>query len=77
MCICECPGCDKAHEVESLWHFLLVCLRWSVERALFVSNVMLSDILPALNARLGSIAANPDTWLRRHRCCCSGRHVRR
>ncbi len=30
----------------------------------FVSNVMLSDISPALKARLGSIAANPDIWLR-------------
>ena len=61
---CECPGCDKAHEVESVWHFLLVCSRWSVEREQFVSNVMLSDISPALKARLGSIAANPDIWLR-------------
>ncbi len=61
---CECPGCDKAHEVESVWHFLLVCSRWSVERELFVSNVMLSDISPALKACLGSMAANPDIWLR-------------
>ena len=61
---CECPGCDKAHEVESVWHFLLVCSRWSIERELLVANVMLSDISPALKARLGSVEANPDMWLR-------------
>ena len=47
-----------------MWHFLLVSSRWSVEREQFVANVMLSDISPALKARLGSIAANPDIWLR-------------
>ena len=63
---CECPGCDEAHDVVSMWHFLLVCSRWSVERELFQSNVndMLSDISSALKARLGSNAANPDIWLR-------------
>jgi hypothetical protein len=43
-----------------MWNLLLVCSRWSVERELIVSNVMLSDKSPALKARLGSIAANPD-----------------
>ena len=40
--------------------FLILC--WSVERGL--SNGMRSDICPAMKSRLGSIAANPDMWLR-------------
>ncbi len=42
----------------------VVSSRRSVERELFVSNVMLSDISPALKAHLGSIVAKPDMWLR-------------
>jgi hypothetical protein len=39
-------GCDKVHEVESVWHFLLVCSRWSIERELLVANVMVERNLP-------------------------------
>ena len=38
---CECPGCGKEHEVESVRHFLLVCSHWSPERELLMSNVLL------------------------------------
>ena len=61
---CECPGCDKAHEVESVRHFLLVCSHWSAEREMLMSNVLLSDISLSMKACLGSIDANPDMWLR-------------
>ena len=62
---CECPGCDKAHEVDSVRHFLLVCSHWPAERELLLmSNVLLSDISLSMKARLGSIDANHDMWLR-------------
>ena len=57
-------GCDKANDVESVRHFLLVCSRWSAERELLMSNVFLSDLSLSMKARLGSIDANPDMWLR-------------
>ena len=62
---CECPGSDKAHDVQSVRHFLLVCSHWSAERELLMSNVLLSDISLSMKGRLGNIDANPDMWLRR------------
>ena len=52
----ECPGCDKTHEIESVWHFLLVCSRWSIKRELLVANVMLSDISPTVEGAWGVVS---------------------
>lgn len=63
---CQCAGCDRPDEVESVRHFLLVCSRWNVERQQLVSSVLQSHrISVELKARLGqSVADNPGMWLR-------------
>ena len=63
---CECVGCDRPDEVESVRHFLLVCSRWGVERQQLVSSVLLSGrISVELKTRLGgTVADNADMWLR-------------
>ena len=60
---CECPGSDKAHDVQSVRHFILVCSQRSAERELLMPNVLRSGILLSMKGRLGIFDANPCKYV--------------